>query len=63
MPWSGAAGAALGAGEPSTKSCLGGLTLQNTGKTENTHSASYCEFEPGPSKLIRIYGEEKWNMH
>lgn len=32
MPWSWAAGATLGAGEPSTKSCLGGLTLQNTEK-------------------------------
>lgn len=34
MPWSGASGAALDAGESSTKSFLGGLTLQekvNTG--------------------------------
>lgn len=34
MPWSVEAGAALGAGEPSTKSCLGGLTLQNTVRKE-----------------------------
>lgn len=41
MPWSGAAAAAaaaaLGAGEPSTKSCLGGLTLQNTENTFACH--------------------------
>ncbi len=60
MPWSWAAGAALGAGDFSTKSCFGGLTLQNADKMENIPSASYCGFDP--IIVIRTkkkYGERK----